>query len=177
MACLLGVLGLTAYYFFTAAGPASTPPPDALPPEADAAIQGFRLSGDRGDTTWDLTAETMALYEDGNQARLRGVRLVVRASGGREYTLTAEAGTMDMQTKNVEVWGQEQDVVIVTNDGYRFFSPRLYWNEKERTVTTDEPIRLVGPQLEVRGRGLVVHVETQHVEILKDVRTRFRSAT
>jgi lipopolysaccharide export system protein LptC len=45
----------------------------------------------------------------------------------------------------------------------------LVWTDKAKEIHTEDPVRIVGHGLEIRGLGLLGRMESEEFEVLRDV--------
>jgi len=143
-----------------------------LPPGADAHIEGVTLlqSGPKGDLK--LTAADAEWSRETQKFRLNDVRIrILKTSTNGEETLgadiTGERGNAATDGRAFELEGK---VVATTFDGYRLETSDVRYDHATRQILTDAPVSLIGPGLQVSGRGAEVDYETQRVEIRGRVR-------
>ena len=65
--------------------------------------------------------------------------------------LTGDSGTIDLNTKNVQVKGNVQ---AVYNDTYRFYSDEIAWNAQRKLIRSPGKVRITGPEGEIDGAQL-----------------------
>jgi len=70
--------------------------------------------------------------------------------------------------KEIEVRG---NVVITSSDGYRVTTDSLRYEEEKQRIFTEDPIRMEGKGVQVRGVGIVVDLTTKKLFILRKVQT------
>lgn len=120
---------------------------------------------------WRLSAAEGEGWEGVGTGQLRDVRGEIRR-GGQAVTLDAgrgEVGEFDVIRLS--------DGVEVRWDGYRAEVERADYGRGQGLVTSDAPVLLEGPGLQVRGRGMEVDVEKQRARVKEDVRAWIRGVT
>ena len=58
-----------------------------------------------------------------------------------------------------------------TDNGYSFITERIFFNQKERILKTEEPVKIIGPAITVSGIGLYINFEEEILRILSGVTT------
>ena len=66
--------------------------------------------------------------------------------------LTAQEGTVEQQTKNMEAWG---DVVIVSGDSLRVEAQRIRWDQASKRIFAEGEVMVSDRQGTEHGEGLV----------------------
>ncbi len=140
----------------------------ALPKQIDLSLEQLHYTqNENGQRSWTLDADKAEYQRDENQALLDKVRLQFYQTGeAGNIQLEAEHGTLHQETRQIEVWGR---VVVKTARGEQLFTERLQYDDQRRQLTTDEPVRILAPQLELTGTGLQVDLDSGHLEVKDDV--------
>jgi len=166
LACFLAYLLLT--------NSTSVPTPTTTAPgsidQADATISNFTFTQTKGATVqWQVQAQQARLFEQDKRALLQTVAVTLFGQQGKELTVTGEEGTLDTATKNFILANRTAPLVVETTSGYIIYTNHLAWIDQTREIRTQDPVRIVGHGLEVRGRGLLGHLDTEEFEVLEDV--------
>lgn len=160
------------YLLFMNADSASTtqPAPSGVIEQADAKISEFIFTQSKGDTVeWKVQAKQARLFEREKRAVLTGVDITFYDEMGKELTLSGEEGTLDIATKNLALANQVQPLIVETRSGYTIYTNHLAWTDETKEIHTDDPVRIVGPGIEVTGHGLLGRMAAGEFEILGDV--------
>jgi lipopolysaccharide export system protein LptC len=80
-----------------------------------------------------------------------------------------EEGTLDTATKNFRLVNRRAPIVVETKSGYTIYTNHLVWMDQAREIRTEDPVRMVGHGLEVKGQGLLGRMESEEFEVLQDV--------
>ena len=143
--------------------------PDSIE-QADSKITEFVFTQSKGDVVqWQVQAKQARLFEQDKRAVLRDVALTFYGTGGDEMTVHGEEGTLDTATKNFRLANREAPIIVETRSGYTIYTNHLIWMDQAREIRTQDPVRMVGHGLEVRGQGLLGRMESQEFEVLQDV--------
>ncbi len=138
--------------------------------QADAKIEEFIFTQSKGDVVqWQMQAKQARLFEQDKRAVLRDVAFTFYGAGGEEVTVHGEEGMLDTATKNFRLANRQTPVVVVTRSGYTIYTNHLVWTDHAREIRTDDPVRMVGHGLEVKGQGLLGRMESEEFEVLQDV--------
>ncbi|HJS66678.1 MAG TPA: LPS export ABC transporter periplasmic protein LptC [Nitrospiraceae bacterium] len=152
----------------------TVPAPTAAAPgsmdSADATISQFTFTQTKGDTVqWQVQAQEARLFERERRAMLRVVEVTLFGQQGKDLTVTGDEGTLNTETKNFVLANRSEPLVIRTESGYVIYTNHLAWTDETREIRTQDPVRIVGHGLEVRGRGLLGHLDREEFEVLEDV--------
>ncbi len=136
---------------------------------ADLQLDRMKYTETReGVKEWELEAASVRYFQDENMVFLEKVKATFFGKNQESYTLVGERGRFNTQTKAIEVF---DGVRIETSDGYRIQTQTLEYRAEKRELRTSDPVEMSGPQLDVRGTGLVVELDHQRLKILKQVTT------
>ena len=139
---------------------------------ADSRIETVRFVEEKeGRKTWELEAKSMQHYQDKNVMVLEDVKLTFFAEDGRRVTVTGKHGRVQQDTKDMELQG---NVVATSSDGYVFKTHSVAYHHQEKKIETPDPVEVDGEQLRLRGRGMLVDVETRTVRVLHEVRSQWK---
>jgi len=140
----------------------------ALPKQIDLSLEQLHYTqNEDGQRSWTLDADKAEYQRDESQALLDRVRLQFYHAGeAGDIQLEAEHGVLQQEARQVEVWGR---VVVKTARGEQLFTERLQYNDQQRQLTTDEPVRIITPQMELTGTGLQVDLDSGRLEVKDDV--------
>jgi len=166
LACVLVYLLMT--------NSAAVPPPTATAPgtmdHADAVISQFTFTQTKGDKVqWQVDAKQARLFEQEKRALLDQVAVTLFGLRGKEMTVEGDEGQLDTSTKNFLLANRSEPLVVRTDSGYVIYTNHLAWTDETREIRTSDPVRIVGHGLEVTGRGLLGHLDTEEFEVLEDV--------
>jgi lipopolysaccharide export system protein LptC len=170
---LLGLsllLGCVLVYLLMTNSTASPPTPTApgTIDQADATISKFTFTQTKGDKVqWQVDAQEARLFEQEKKAILDNVTLF--GAQGKELTVHGDEGTLNTETKNFLLENRSEPLVIYTQSGYTIYTNHLAWTDQTRQIRTEDPVHIVGHGLDVKGRGLLGHLDTEEFEVLEDV--------
>ena len=167
------VLGGVLIYLLLTNSTAS-PPPTATAPgtinQADAIISKFTFTQTKGDKVqWQVDAQQARLFEQDKKAILDNVAVTLFGVQGKELTVHGDEGTLNTETKNFLLANRSEPLVIYTQSGYTIYTNHLVWTDQTREIRTQDPVHIVGNGLDVKGRGLLGHLDTEEFEVLEDV--------
>ncbi len=141
---------------------------DALPHQIDLSLDQLHYTqSEEGQRRWTLDADKAEYRREKNLAQLENVSLEFFQAGQLgDVKLSARHGTLQQESRQVEVWDQ---VVVSTAREEHLYTERLHYDDQARRLTTAEPIRFVSPQMEMTGTGLQVDLDTGRLQVKKNV--------
>lgn len=124
----------------------------AMPDSADQMAFGVRhFLTDKGVNKGELLADTAFSYDDGTRLEMRRVNLTFFTSLGlKDGVLTSKAGTYNSRLQRLEARG---DVVVVREDGKRFTSQQLVFDQVRNQFFSDSAFVLNEPKRQLSGIG------------------------
>lgn len=127
-------------------------PASTMPDSADQMGFGVRhVLTNKGISNGELLSDTTYFYEDGTRIEMRRVNLTFyTAQGLKDGVLTSREGTYNSRLQRLEVRG---DVVVVREDGKRFTSQQLVFDQVRNQFHSDSAFVLNEPQREHSGIG------------------------
>ena len=174
-----GLLALSAVLacflvYLLATNSTTVPTPIAAAPgsmdRADATISKFTFTQTKDDTIqWQVQAQEARFFERDKRAMLQAVAVTLFGRQGKEMTVTGDEGTLNTETKNFMIANRSEPLAVYTESGYVIYTNHLVWTDQTREIRTEDPVRVVGPGLEVTGRGLLGHLDREEFEVLEDV--------
>lgn len=123
-----------------------------MPDSADQMGFGMRhVLTNKGVSNGELLSDTSYLYEDGTRIEMRRVNLTFYTSQGvKDGVLTSKTGTYNSRLQRLEARG---DVVVVREDGKRFTSQQLVFDQVRNQFFSDSAFVLNEPKREHSGIG------------------------
>ena len=170
---VLGSLGGVAVMVWLTVGPG---PDKKTPPQkpeiaADLKLDRVHYTETReGVKEWELEAASAVYFKGENAVLLEKVRGTFYGKGQETYILVGAKGRFNTQTKVIEVF---DGVKIDSSDGYHLRTRSLKYQSEQRELHTSDPVEMDGPDLEVKGVGMVVELKQQRVKILGGVTSTF----
>jgi len=128
----------------------------------------FTEVGDSGNRL-EINADSATFHRKENRARFDRVRMKLILPDGKTYELTADRGQLRTDLKDVEIEG---NVVILSNRGDRFTTDRLKYSDGEKKIYTEDPVTLSNPRFEMKGKGMVLLLKSEHVTIAGGIKAR-----
>jgi LPS export ABC transporter protein LptC len=141
---------------------------------ADQEIDGFTLTQTRdGQRVWSLKADNALVYEDADRIELTDLRVdYFDDEGSTRSTLTADEGTLEQRTNNMEAVG---NVVVYAEDGTVLTTDRLTWNERTGKIETDSRFRVTKSRDVMTGEGLEADPDLKNIRVKSDFKAYVRT--
>ena len=154
------------------------PPPEKKVPapdsKADLKLDRVHYTETReGVKEWELEATSAQYFEGESTVLFDKVKATFFGKEGQTYTLVGEKGKFHPQTKDMEIF---DGVRLESGDGYQMRTRSLKYQAGKRELSTADPVEIEGPQLRVEGTGLIVHLDIQRLQVLRQVTTTLTPA-
>lgn len=123
------------------------------------AMEGVRFSQSRGGRPeWRINAARLVTAgKRGNEMHLEEVNAVLQREGTDRVHITSDKGIYDSQAQLLTLIDH---VLVRMRNGYVLHTDVLRYSEKESKVETQAPVRLVGQDLTINGRGMTYDLKT-----------------
>jgi LPS export ABC transporter protein LptC len=118
---------------------------------------------------WILDAEQGTSSKDMQHIQFEHFRLKLEPENGPSVELEGGGGEYDKNTYEINLQG---DLQGITDTGYKILTNHMVFHQKERTIKSEEPVKIIGPFFSVEGKGLFMNMETDTLRVLSDVTTR-----
>ncbi len=152
-------------------GPSPSTSSQAVLGKSDAGIDQFRFTQARaGVVQWEVHAQRARVFETEKRAALEAVEVTLYGAKGWEMKLTGEEGTVNLATKDFMLANRATPIVVQLEGGYTVESNHLTWTDERRTITTKDPVTILGHGLKVRGRGFKGLLDAEEFQVLENVR-------
>ena len=116
--------------------------------------------------TWALEAKEMRSTGDKNSIAFNEFRLKVTPKDRALIELTGARGDYSRDSGEINLWGNLEGF---SGDGFKIFTDHILINEKTRLLSSDKPVKILGPFFSVDGRGLFIDLEKESLDILANV--------
>jgi LPS export ABC transporter protein LptC len=154
-------------------GGRATPEPGKEGPGVDPeqVSHAFLLTRSEGGLKqWDLRAVSAEIFEGGDEARLKDLRMdFYDSTGAVSGRLTADKGRVFQKESRMEVEG---NVVLDGEDGAQLRTERLSWSESAGRVTTDAYVEIDRAGERLTGYGLEATPDLTTAIVKKSVSVR-----
>lgn len=132
-------------------------------------MENISLTGGDSDKGVKWVLKAKKIESSDNQAAYSGIDFrVMKLDDGAWIELKAEEGDYDRNSDEITL---RRNVNGQTEDGYRFVTDHLLYNEEKGSIETDAPVKIFGPFFTISGQGLDFNLEEGVLKILADVTT------
>lgn len=140
-----------------------------LPENIDLALENLHYTqNEDGQRRWTLDADTAEYQRDSSLAKLEVVKLLFyRAGQFGDITLQADHGQFAPDARQIDIWGH---VILITERGDKLYTERLHYDDQARQLRTEDPIRVLSPELELTGTGLQIDIDQGRMLVRDKVR-------
>lgn len=134
-----------------------------LQDSVDLQIKGFVYTEvGNSNAKWEVKADTATYDKTKNLVALDKVYIKLTTSDDRTYEMTADKGQMETEKKIIEIIG---NVVITSDQGDRFLTDRLNYNDSEKKFYTDAPVIMQNKQMRITGKGMSLYMDKGELAI------------
>lgn len=139
-----------------------------LPDHVDLQIKDFIYTEvGEGNTKWEVRAKTAQYDKKRNIAVFDQVQIKLTTAEKKVYQMTGDKGQMLTDKKDIEIHG---NVVIISDSGDRFTTDYLKYSDAEKKFYTDAPVFMENKQMKIKGKGLVLFMNTEELNLLSSVK-------
>ena len=171
---ILGSLAMVAIMTWRTMAPPmekNGPPPTT---QADLKLDRVHYTETRdGVKEWELEAISAQYFKEESTILFDKVKATFFGKEGQAYTLVGEKGKFNPQTKAMELF---DGVQLESSDGYQMRTRSLKYEAGKRELRTADAVEIDGPQLRVEGIGLIVDLDGQRLQVLRQVTTTLSQA-
>jgi LPS export ABC transporter protein LptC len=122
--------------------------------------------GDSG-MKWEITADTARYRKKENLALFEKVKVRLVMKDGRVFVMNGDRGMLNTQSRDVEIEG---NVEIVSEDGDRISTDRLFYRNAGKRIETDRPVIMENRSVRISGVGMILTLDEKKVTLLSQVR-------
>ena len=139
-------------------------------------LQDIRYTQDNpeGDAKWVLDAEEVAFSKDRQFMSFNNFILKLETKDRPSFNLKGNKGEYNRSTGIINLWG---DLKGHTDNGYKIFTDHMIFKNKEGYLTSDAPVKIIGPFFSVEGLGFYFHIEKRSLRIHTQVTTSIDKGT
>jgi LPS export ABC transporter protein LptC len=131
----------------------------------------YRQDDPEDKVKWVLDAQEVQLSEDKKIVRFYDFDLKVEAEGRPALKVSGKRGDFYKDSNKIELWG---DLKGFYGNDYGIFTEYLLVSNNLERLSTDKPVRILGPFFTVEGRGLFADLANDTIKILSDVTTTLK---
>jgi len=117
---------------------------------------------------WVLDATEVRFSGDRKFFSFRDFSLKIEPEERPHFELKGKKGDYSRESGKINLWGNLRGK---TGNGYRIFTEHLLFMEKKGKLSTEKPVKIIGPFFSITGRGLLAELDQEVLKILDDVTT------
>ena len=171
---ILGSLATVAILTWRTMAPPTEKTNPAPTTQADLKLDRVHYTETRdGVKEWELEATSAQYFKEESTILLDKVKASFFGKGGQAYTLVGEKARYNPQTKAMELF---DGIQLKSSDGYQMRTRSLKYEAEKKELRTADAVEIIGPQLRVEGTGLIVDVDGQRLQVLRQVTTTLSQA-
>ncbi len=138
--------------------------------DADMTMDNFHFTqAGQGKSDWEVKAVRAKLFKKENKAVLEDVVAVFTTSQGVRLELKGDEGLFNTESHDIYIRKRNNDIKIISSNGYTMTTDSLSWDNKKRVVATDDAVLIEGKEIKLKGKGLRINAISQELEVLSDV--------
>lgn len=140
--------------------------------QPDQIIFGFKLKETvLGDLKWKATAKTAYVYDENEKIIADSICIDFYRDLELYSTLTADSGLVYQRTNNMEAYG---NVVIVTTDDRKLMTERIFWDNRQRKIYSNDFVTVIQKYDILTGVGFETDPDLKDIRIKNNVKARIR---
>jgi len=121
-----------------------------------------------GEGKWELRAKEAHFLDKSQIVALKDVFLESKSLKKNSFTLRGNEGDYYRESGKIILKG---DVIGKSTNGYQIETSLLVYRQKNESVETEEPIRVIGPFFRVKGDGLHIDLKGKKFTVKRNVCT------
>jgi LPS export ABC transporter protein LptC len=122
--------------------------------------------GDSG-MKWEITADTAWYRKKENLALFENVKVRLVMKDGRVFVMNGDRGRLNTGSRDMEIEG---NVGIVSENGDRISTDRLFYRNAGKRIETDRPVVMENGSVLISGVGMILTLDEKKVTLLSKVR-------
>ena len=127
-----------------------------------------------GNAKWTLDAEAVSFSKDKQFMSFTNFLLNLETKDRPSVELKGKRGEYDRKTGVINLWG---DLKGHTDNGYQIFTDHMIYKNKEGYLTSEAPVKIIGPFFSVEGLGFDFYIEKRSLRIKTQVTTSIEKGT
>jgi len=134
--------------------------------------QGVVVGMKEGKKEWEIEADKISLAEDRKKTIFEKIKKVVIFKDNEpNLNIRLNQCIADMGNKNMELVGE---VVIETKDGDILKGDKFYWDSKEETLNSLDPVEIMVKDNKITADELYTDSELNNLELIGNVKVTFK---
>ncbi|MBW2076433.1 MAG: LPS export ABC transporter periplasmic protein LptC [Deltaproteobacteria bacterium] len=121
-----------------------------------------------GGQGWELVAKEAHFFDTTQIVSLKDVLLTLDSTEDNSYTIRGNEGDYCRKSEEIVLKGS---VVGTSKSGYQLETTQLTYKQKEESVVTEKPVKVIGPFFRVKGEGLYIDLKRNRFMVKRNVFT------
>ena len=121
-----------------------------------------------GNAKWTLDAEEVSFSKDRQFMSFNNFILNLETKDRPSVELKGKRGEYDRKTGVINLWGALKGH---TDNGYQIITDHMIYKNKEGYLTSEAPVKIIGPFFSVEGLGFDFYIEKKYLRIKTQVTT------
>ncbi|MFQ5729387.1 MAG: LPS export ABC transporter periplasmic protein LptC [Waddliaceae bacterium] len=139
--------------------------------EADVRIKEFSFVRTKeGVSAWTLKATQAELFERRQKTFLENITAKIPYGDGHYLRIEGDSGEVDSEKDDFALWKKNGQIAIELENNYVVKTSGVRWDESQRTILSQGPVRISGPQTEIEGNAFKILVDNQEMVVVGDVK-------
>ncbi len=135
---------------------------------ADLSIHKFHFTErEKGKRKWEIWAEQAERFLNRDWVHLEQVKVEFLLDEGGWVHLSGRFGDYFEKEKRIELTG---DVQVQTDSGYTLYADHLVWEEHEKLIRSEKPVRMVTARYVVEGERMSYQTDSRKLELVGGIR-------
>ena len=146
---------------------------EAIPEGTNIVLGEVRHTAVReGKREWTLEASSAQYSESSREAVFEDVKVIFFMDNGGTVNLEGQQGTINTASNDMQVSGN----VRVETDDNALLTETIAYDHKTRLITSQSPIRILGPNFDLRADTMQVDLATEKAIFRGDVEGHINAA-
>ena len=141
---------------------------------ADIALKDLTIyQTQKGAVEWEIHAQSAEWFDQENRVAISRARAGMTARPGLEIRFAGDRGTVNTRSYDFTLANDQEDMKVEMSNGYTILTKALQWNNRDREIRSNDPVRIIGPDFSISGSGFLFKAPDEELSILRNVHVRF----
>ncbi|MFQ5949470.1 MAG: LPS export ABC transporter periplasmic protein LptC [Nitrospiria bacterium] len=122
-----------------------------------------------GQIEWEIRAKSAQMFGQEHQVAITDAHIMLKTPQGWDIRFEGDEGTINTVSYDFKIENQREDIKVELSNGYTILTRVLEWQNQQREIRSDEPIKVLNPRFMIEGVGLLLNTLNQEFAILRDV--------
>jgi LPS export ABC transporter protein LptC len=136
---------------------------------ADLSIHKFHFTErEKGKRKWEIWADRAERFLSRDLVHMDRVKVEFLLDEGGWVHLSGRLGDYFEKEKRIELSG---DVQVQTDSGYTLYADQLVWEEKQKRISSEKPVRMVTERYVIEGERMSYQTDSKKLNLVGGIRT------